>query len=448
MHWDSVLAQTMALAKPDSLDRFQEKIPREWVEEALSRRGGTATMRRRRLPAEQVIWIVLGMALFRNRPIWDVVEKLDLALPVPRQATVAPSAIPQARARLGEEPMAWLFARSAADWAHRSADRHRWRGLALYGVDGSTIRVPDSEINREHFGGHGAGGERGESGYPMVRVVALMALRSHLLADIEFGPKKVPELTYARQLWDSLPENSLTLVDRGFLGAGTLIPLTARGGNRHWLTRAKKDTLWTVVENLGPGDDLVEIKVSRAARSKEPSLPKTWLVRAIRYQRNGFPPQILLTSLLDPIKYPATEVISLYHERWEIEIGYDEIKTELLEREETIRSKTPKGVAQELWGVFLAYNLIRVEMEQVADESAVEPTRISFTVAMRMIRDEMLWCAVASPGAIPKNLIRLRADLKRYILPPRRTERSYPRAVKIKMSNYERKRPKSKKTLN
>ena len=182
------------------------------------------------------------------------------------------------------------------------------------------------------------------------------------------------------------------------------------------------------------------MKVSSHARKQDPTLPKTWRARAIRYQRQGFRPQTLLTSMLDAIAYPAEELAQIYHERWEIELGYDEIKTEMLDREEAIRSKTVAGVKQELWGLFLAYNLVRLEMEQIAEEARIEPTRISFVAALRMIRDEMLWCSLSSPGAIPKHLRELRASLKRFILPPRRPDRVYPRAVKIKMSNYAKKR--------
>lgn len=126
---------------------------------------------------------------------------------------------------------------------------------------------------------------------------------------------------------------------------------------------------------------------------------------------------------------------------WVIELGYDEIKTEILDREESIRSKSPIAVSQEIWGILLAYNLARLEMERVADEAGVEPTRISFVTALHLVCDEWLWCALASPGAIPKHLRNLRAKLARLILPARRA-RTYPRAVKIKMSSYPRKRPK------
>ena len=140
-----------------------------------------------------------------------------------------------------------------------------------------------------------------------------------------------------------------------------------------------------------------------------------------------------------PLRRTSPEIVALYHERWELEMGFDEIKTELLHREECIRSRHPAVVTQELWGIFLVYNLVRLEMERIAVASGVEPTRISFVTAYLQIRDEWLWSALASPGAIPKHLTRLRENLKRFILPPRR-RRSYPRVVKVKMSNYEKKR--------
>lgn len=438
MDLDKALGQTVAFAKPDSFKNFQNEIPVEWVEDALKHVDGFASMRRRRLPADQVIWLVLGMALFRDRPILEVVDKLDLSLPDLKRPSMAPSAIPQARARLGDEPMAWLFSRCASEWAHRSADGDRWRGLAIYGVDGSSFRVPDTVENREHFGGHRS--NRGDSGYPLARVVALMALRSHLLAGVRFGPHSMGETTYARELWREVPANSLTIVDRGFFNARMLVPLAAQGDCRHWLTRAKKNTSWKVIEHLGPGDDIVELEVTKTARQQDPSLPRTWKVRTIQYQKQGFQPQTLVTSMLDNVAFPKTEIVPLYHERWELELGYDEIKTEMLEREETIRSKTVMGVNQELWGLFLVYNLVRLEMEKIANQEKIAPTRISFVMALRLIQDEMLWCSLSSPGAIPKHLNKLRADIKRFILPPRRSERAYPRAVKIKMSSYVKKK--------
>ncbi len=155
----------------------------------------------------------------------------------------------------------------------------------------------------------------------------------------------------------------------------------------------------------------------------------------------------MLTSLTDPSKYPASEVVELYHVRWELELGYDEIKTEMLNREECLRSKSPDSVTQEIWGVLIAYNLVRFEMEQAALEVAVEPIRISFVAALVLVTDEFVWLAGTSPGAIPSRLRDLREKVARYVLPHRRDRPSYPRAVKIKMSGYPRNRRLPSRTL-
>lgn len=420
------------------LPKFVASLDPDWIDEALAATG-TATIRKRRLPAEQVIWLVIGMCLFRDLSLKELVATLDLALPGSRGVRVAPSSIVQAKQRLGDEPLRWLFERLASAWGHASARRHAWRGLALYGADGTSIRVPDSDENRAHFGGQDTRWES-TSGYPLVRMVTLMALRSHILAGASFGPYSVGEHAYADALWPLIPDDSLTILDRGFLAARILIGLERSGTNRHWLTRATVRTKTKRLKRLAGGDELVELVVSKEARAKDASLPKTWPIRAIKYRRRGFKPQLLLTSLLDPKRFPAAEIVALYHERWEIELGYNEVKRVMLAREESTRSKSPRGVAQELWGLGIAYNLVRFEAERVADEASVPPTRISFVAALNFIETALRTWGTESAGRLPERLAKLREDLGHFILPERRA-RSYPRAVKIKMSNYERKRP-------
>jgi hypothetical protein len=427
-----------------TFSRFQAAIDPTWVLEALTATG-TASMRRRRFPAEQVVWLVVGMALFRDIPIIDVVRDLALVMPGTGAGRIAASAVMQARARLGPSPLRWLFEKCAEVWAKRSATRLAWRGLAVYGVDGTTVRVPDSSENREAFGEQGAGGNRGVSGYPLVRIVTLMALRSHLLLAARLGPYGTSERKYARELWPIVPNDSLVIVDRGFMYAKDLVPLQSTGANRHWLTRARKNNKWRVTRRLGPGDALAEILVNRDARREDPTLPERWAIRAIRYRRRGFREQTLLTSLLDAARFPREEIVALYHERWELELGFDEVKTELLDRQEAIRSKTPAGVEQELWGVALAYNLVRLEMERAADLAGVPPVRMSFVNCFRAIKFQLVFLAAVSPGKIPKVLERFHHELAAScVLPPRRSKRLYPRAVKIKMSSYPRKRPGAK----
>jgi hypothetical protein len=387
------------------------------------------------------------MAVMRDQPITAVARQLEIALPAADGTrTVASSALTQARARLGAEPMEWLFLRSAEEWAHRSADADRWRGLALYGVDGTTLRVADSVENRDHFGSQDSGrheGGRDErvGGYPLMRLVVLMALRSHLLAAATFGPYAIDERVYAASLWSTLPDHSLVLVDRHHLNAGVLVPLTTTGVERHWMTRAKSTTKFATIRRLGPGDELVEFKVSSEARKKDFSLPTHFDARVVRYQRKGYQPQLLITSLVDEKRYPADEVRALYHERWEIELGFGELKTDMLERLETIRSKSPTSVAQEMWGLLIAYNLIRLEMQRIAGELEVHPTRISFVAALRECVLQWQFAAVASPGTVPGRFATVTDRMRNFVLPPRRPERVFPRAVKIKMSNYARKLP-------
>lgn len=421
--------------------RFQASIDPKWVLEALAATG-TATLRRRRFPAEQVVWLVLGMALFRDLSIVEVVRYLALVLPGSGARDIADSAVAQARAKLGADPLRWLFERCAEAWARRSAERHRWRGLAIYGADGTTVRVPDSPENRDRFGGQNAGGGRGTSGYPIARIVTVMALRSHLLLGARFAPYRSSERRLARDLWASVPGDSLVIVDRNFMYAKDLVPLEWGETNRHWLTRARKTQKYRTTKRLGPGDALAEVLVNRHARYEDPALPERWPMRAIRYRRRGFREQTLLTSLIDPLKYPRDEVVALYHERWEIELGYDEVKTELLEREEAIRSRSPGGVEQELWGIALAYNLVRLEMERAAEIAQVPPVRMSFVACLRAIKLQLVLLAGVSPGRLPKVVGRFHEELATgCVLPRRRTERLYPRAVKLKMSNYPRKRP-------
>src|SRR5690606_26121750 len=150
------LATVADIALPDSLEGLKQHIDPAWIEDALTW-AGTTSVRRRRLPAEQVVWLVIGMALYRDEPIERVVELLDLAKPDRQGTLLAKSAVAQARKRLKDGALEYLFNVTAAEWSARSADSNRWRGLALYGWDSTTMRVPDSPENRAEFGGQKAG---------------------------------------------------------------------------------------------------------------------------------------------------------------------------------------------------------------------------------------------------------------------------------------------------
>ena len=422
-------------ARSESFDVFRQHLDPAWIEAAL-KTTGTLSLRRRRLPAESAVWTVIGMALLRDRSIEEVVRHLGLVLPAAdKPASITGSAIIQARDRLGKEPLVALFGLIADHWVDRSADQHRWRGLRVYGVDGTTLRIPDTHENDEAFGRPKSG--RGRSGYPQLRLVALMVLRSHELASLAVGRYAESELMLAEPLWSQIPDKSLTIIDRGFISYLVFHRIRSSGTERHWLTRAKKNLRWSKLKRLGPNDYLVDIPINKSLRRKHPETPPTMPARAIRYQRRGFRAEVLLTSLLDPTQHPAAEIVELYHERWELELGFDEIKTHTLEREEALRSRTPERVRQEIWGLAIGYNLVRLEMAQAAQKLHLPPTQISFRHSLMLVRTFLLVTAWASnPANLPRRLEDLHKEVALLVLPERRRRRSYPRAVKIKMSNY------------
>jgi hypothetical protein len=425
---------------PGKFEQFCRHLDPDWIEDALVATG-TATIRRRRLPAEQTLWLVIGMAMMRDESIERVASLLNVALPSRSGNLAARSALTQARQRLGADPFEYLFSLTAIEWATRGATAYPWLGLSVLVMDGTTLRVPDSAETWAAFGGQSGNGARAGSAYPTVRVLGLIAARSHVLRAMKFAPYDVGEVTLARQLWDDLPDNSVTILDRNFLLGADLSQLAGDGRNRHWLCRAKVKTKLKVLERLSKDDALAEVVFGDSTRRHNKGLPERWVVRAIKYQRKGFPPSTLLTSLTDALKYPRAKVVALYHERWEIELGYDELKTHMLRREEAIRSRTSGGIRQELWAIGLAYNLVRVEMERAADEAGVPPTRISFVNTLSLLCHAwIVWSTPPlAPGRIPSALLDLRSRIRLLLLPARRPERRYPRVVKIKMSAYNKK---------
>ena len=429
------LATAMEQVPVENLGALNKWMDEAWLEEGLHATG-TSTLRKRRLPAWQVLWLVIGMSMMSGRSVVEVASKLGLALPRRGKKDVAPSALVQARQRLGADVVSFLFQRAAEVWGQATA--HTWRNLLVFAVDGTTLRLADSKANHEHFGRHYSGIRATASSHPMLRVVVASNVRSRMLVSAQMGPYTTSELVLARPLLAALPSNSVVILDRLYTGAPQLLLVAAEEG-RHYLVRAKKNHRWTVVKSYAAHDQLVELQVSDEARQADPSLPRTWQARAVTY-RTERAQHTLLTSLLDPVAYPAREIIELYRERWEIELAYNEVKTSVLAGRIALRSRTVEGTYQEAWGLLLAYNLVRREMVEIALEANVSPSRISFTAAFHYILDEWRWCLITnSPGAIPRHLRELRETISRFILPPRRSHRRYDRVVKRKESPYPRK---------
>jgi len=380
-----------------------------------------------------VVWLVIALALYRHQSIPEVVAHLDLVLPDEVNPDIAKSALTQARQRLGQAPLAQLFAMSSACWDERHQSGRSWRGLARYAVDGSTLRTSDSEENRAHFGAQ-AYASGVVASYPQLRLLTLTALATHLVRDAVFGAYGKNEMLYAKSLLDQVPDRSLTVFDKGFFSASLLLQLHRKGAQRHWLIPAKANSTWERLDQT-PGDYRVRMKVSAQARQAEPELPGFWEARASETTTRHGKKRILLTSLMDTKAYPANEIVRQYEERWRIETSYRELKQDLLGSELTLRSGTPETVYQEVWGALLAYNLVRLEMAEVAVEAEVRPVELSFTAALHYLRHEWGWMAIESPGKIPAHLTRLRHRLADLLITTKRG-RACPRVVKNLPARY------------
>ncbi|QJD66428.1 IS4 family transposase [Xanthomonas campestris pv. badrii] len=421
----SALRETLPRV-PDRLDQLSTLIEPAWIEQALAT-SGKASIRRRKLPAEHAVWLVIGLALFRDRPLWQVVQQLDLSLDA--QALPAPSASVQARQRLGEEPLAELFGLLTRAWSRTPVDTQR--PLRVLAVDGVVWAAPDTAENRADLGS--CSNQHGPLSWPQIRATCLMDTHSHELLDAKLGGMDCGELSLAAQLQGQ--DHSVTLFDRAYFSAAFLLDWQAAGTQRHWLMRARDNLRHEIVEQLAPGDARIRMPVSPQARKARPELPSHWQARLIEVSVGGRLRRFI-TSLPCPHTHPAHALAELYRQRWEIELGFREIKQSLQEGEPVLRSKQPALVRQELWGVLIAYTLLRRWMREMAAHAKVEPQRISFHTASYAIVNLLAVPSLDSAGTLPRQLTALLAQSRHFVLPPRRTERSFPRVVKNRTSKF------------
>ncbi|WP_298683891.1 IS4 family transposase [uncultured Thiothrix sp.] len=391
-----------------------------------------ATLRKRRLPLESVLWLVIGMSLFRQQSVWDIAKQLEIMLPGQRPLA-APSALVQARQRLGAEAVQQVFHGLAHHW-YQAHEHEGWCGLNLLAVDGVVWRTPNTTENREAFGS--GANHHGDTSFPQVRMVCQMELTSHLLLNSVMDGYKTSEMRLAEQLVENTPDYSLTLFDKGFYSLGLLHQWHQAGQQRHWLLPARKDLQYEVIGSFGKQDKLVCLTTTPQSRKHFKDLPETLEVRLLEKTIKGKLCRIL-TSMTDPMRFRASEIVELYAYRWEIELGYREMKQTLLNSSYSLRSKKPESIKQELWGVLLAYNLIRYAMMQAAYRlDSIVPSQLSFTSCALAVCTFLLRIPLCHPGNIPKQYEALLTQLGYYVLPLRREDRHYPRCIKHKPSKY------------
>lgn len=425
-----------------ALGALTQVLSREAVADAL-RAAGKKAQRACKLPPELVAWLVVAMALFRSLSIEEVlarvVEGLGMAVRFGLKELPHSTSITQARDRLGWEVVRTIFEELAARLTAKFEREALWNGLVVRALDGCTFLVPDTVENDREFGRPGAARGGAKSGFPQTRSVLVLGVFTHIVTYAIFAPYRESELATAAKLAGKLTPGTLLLMDRLYYSfawlatlGGRMVPFVVRARTGERTLRP------TTIRRLADGSVRSKLVVPPTLKKKNPNLPEAIEVRVIKHKRKGFRPITLVTSLLDEKRYPAAEIGALYLDRWEIELGCREIKTRQVGTRVAFRTKTPDRVRQEAFGLLTAYNCVRGLMAAAAAEKGIDPRRLSFTRCLDRIRAAI----ITFDGSNPERFFeRLLMSLGACVLPRRRVGRKCPRAVKVKMSKWPRKRP-------
>lgn len=433
------------LADEVALGALEAAVPRAVVE-AVIEELAVAEQRRRKLPAQLTMLLSVAMNLWPNLPLEEVLRQLlkglRLVWPEPDLVSAGKSAVCQARYRLGAAPVVELFRRVCKPMATEKTKGAFRFGLRLMAIDATSEDVPDTPDNARFFGRPGTG--RGEGAFPQVKGVYLSECGTHAVIDAGLCPCRSGEGRLARRLLRSVTQGMLVMWDCGLHSFDMATHCLATGAqflNR--VSLALKPEPLVVFED---GSFLAYIQPGEGKRRRS---GERLLVRVIDYTWSdpalaGFGQRRrLITSLLDPEQYPALELVCVYHERWEIELAIDEMDTHQRPARRPLRSKKPVGVIQELYGLLIAHYVVRHAMHQAALRADIDPDRLSFVNAVRLIRDaipEFQMLACQSHQALYERLL---DDIARHRL-AERDGRINPRVVKRKMSNFRLKRAQHK----
>jgi len=373
-----------------SLGVLAKTFPFEKVKSVLASTGKDS-IRQRDLPAHVVVYYVIALALYMQSSYREVLRCLLegvqwLLNPAVRIKVTGKSGISQARTRLGVEPLRQLNDEVIGPIATKETKGAWYRGWRLVSLDGSTMDVADEGVNEKAFGRPTA--SRGQSAFPQVRFVSLVENGTHVLFGTQVGDYGTGELALAKGTLGYLKAGMLCLADRYFFGFDLWNQAKSTGADLLW--RVKKNLLLSVEERLADGSYLSWIYPSKKdQRHRSHGL----CVRVIEYQLEGVPGAEplyrLLTTILDPDKAPAEELAALYHERWEIETAFDELKTHLRGSKIVLRSKTPDLVRQEFYGLLMAHFAVRGLMHEAALRAQEDPDRLSFIHAVRVVRRKL-----------------------------------------------------------
>jgi hypothetical protein len=413
------------------------------VHASLTETGRWET-RRRRLCAPVVVWLTLMLALHRALSIPNAFLKLEMASeerwPGSSAFKVTDEALCHARSRLGFKPLMNLFGKTAEEIRPEPS----FAGLRAWIIDGTTCDMPDTEASEEHFGRPKV--HRGKAAFPQLKMVPLTCASSRRVKQVRVLGCSESETKALYELLLHLVEGDVVFVDRGLASYG-LVPRCQQRGV-HVVMRISAIYKPKVVAKLGPGDYLVEAKIT--VPETEPGGRKTRdlvvKARMIVFWFDGDKHPVRLLTTLSPEQASARELAEGYHIRWEVELGIGELKTHLSaichgKLHTTFRSKSPMLVLQEVFALLATYNLIRTMMVQAASAHNLDPLNISFVGTLEVLKTALPYLLLLqTPEEWGSKLLKLLDRIAAQKLSRPRRPRRYPRKVKQKMSSFKLKR--------
>lgn len=428
MEDQSVITRKITVAAgvfaPGHLGELTQIVPFEMIDAALAETASTQR-RVRLLPARVVVYLLLAGCLFAEVGYRQVWHKLTAGLAGLVVAEPSENALWQARARLGVAPVRWLFDLLRGPAATKAVGGVRWCGLLVCAIDGTTMAIPDGARNLAVYTKQA--GNHGGSGYPLLRLVALVACGTRTVIDAVFGPTSRGEHDYTRRLARSLHAGMLVLLDRNFDVAALIGRLAATDADL--LVRLKSNRKLPVLGRYRDGSYLSQIGTVRVRVVECEITIATAAGRHTGLYR-------LATTLLDHHRHPASALVTLYHERWEIETAYLELKSSILGGR-VLRARSSAGIAQEVYALLTCYQILRIAITDAIEAvGCIDPDRGSFTIALSAARDLLIQAA----AVIADTVIDLIGAIGRRVLDnlmPERRLRVCPRIVKRAISKHQ-----------
>jgi Insertion element 4 transposase N-terminal/Transposase DDE domain len=429
----------------DRLLLLEQVIGPQQVRQALEDTG-CFDSRRCRLTREVIFWVVLAMGILTDLPIRQVFKacrRLRPGEPTPHRSSLC-----VARQRLGLAPVRRLFEQTVRLLATPQTPGAFYKGWRLMTIDGTIWTVPDSDANAAAFGR--TDGHRGPSARPQIRKLSLVEVGTHAEVALVVKGVKGPdsgEKSMAAGLLRHLRRDQLLVWDRGFFSYTLWKSVIGYAGAV--LARVSSRLVLRPLCSLADGSYLAKIYPNSWERTRD---RQGIVVRVIRYTIND-PQRVghgqthtLITTLLDAARYPALELVLLYHERWEVELVYDEQKTHQDPRRATkpaqVRSETPLGVLQEVYALSLGHFVVRAMMAEAAAAEELDPDRLSFLGCLQVLRCRLPECAARTSGELAEWYEALLEEMGRERTDDAvRRNRINPRVIKQKMSKFMRKRP-------